>query len=130
MILSVGADLCEIDRIEGVHARLGERFLDRILTADEKEYCLRKQQPWASVAARFAAKEAVMKCLGTGWTQGVTFRDIEVRRARGGAPGLLLHGRAAEHAAARGIACWHLSLSHSRGTALAMVVAEGTGTPA
>ena len=65
-----------------------------------------------------------MKCLGTGWASGVTFKDIEVTRVESGAPGLMLHGRSAEIATEQGITSWHLSLSHSRGHALAMVVAE------
>jgi len=124
MIHTIGTDLIEIERIETVHQRTGERFLSRILTEAEREYCLRKTKPASSIAARFAAKEAVMKCLGTGWTGGVTFKDIEVTRVESGAPGLLLHGRSAEIAAGLGIVRWHVSLSHSRDHALAMVVAE------
>jgi len=124
MIHKIGTDLIEIERIETVYERTGERFLARILTDAEKAYCLRKKRPAPSVAARFAAKEAVMKCLGTGWTQGVTFRDIEVTREKSGEPGLSLHGRSAEIAAQQGITGWHLSLTHSRDHAMAMVVAE------
>ena len=124
MIHTIGTDLIEIERIETLYQRTGERFLARILTEAEREYCLRKKRPAPSLAARFAAKEAVMKCLGTGWTGGVTFKDIEVTRKQSGAPSIALHGRSAEIAAEQGITCWHLSLSHSLGHALAMVVAE------
>jgi holo-[acyl-carrier protein] synthase len=124
MIHAIGTDLIEIERIQTVFERTGERFLKRILTEAEREYCMGKTQPGPSLAARFAAKEAVMKCLGTGWTQGVIFRDIEVTRTKTGAPGIELHGRSGEIAAEQGITSWHLSLSHSLGHALAMVVAE------
>ncbi len=124
MIHTIGTDLIEIERIETVYERTGERFLARILTDREREYCLGKTRPASSIAARFAAKEAVMKCLGTGWAEGVTFRDIEVTRVASGAPGLQLHGRSAEIATEQGITRWHLTLSHSRDHAMAMVVAE------
>ena len=124
MIHKIGTDLIEIERIESVYQRTGERFLARILTEAEREYCLRKTRPAPSLAARFAAKEAVMKCLGTGWTGGVTFRDIEVTRERSGEPGIRLHGRSAQIAKELGITTWHLSLTHARDHALAVVVAE------
>ena len=129
MIHKIGTDLIEIERVESVYERTGERFLERILTEAERAYCLRKTQPAPSIAARFAAKEAVMKVLGTGWTSGVTFRDIEVTRKQSGEPGLSLHGRTAEIAAEQGITSWHLSLTHSRDHALAMVVAERKESP-
>ena len=129
MIHKIGTDLIEIERIETVYERTGERFLARILTEAEREYCLRKTRPAPSVAARFAAKEAVMKCLGTGWTGGVTFRDIEVTREQSGEPGISLHGRSAQIAAEQGITHWHLSLTHSRDHAMAMVVAERKESP-
>lgn len=124
MIVSVGVDAVEIDRIQALLERSGERFERRVFTSAESDYCLSRQRPAESFAARFAAKEAVMKCLGTGWAQGTGFRQIEVRRGAGGAPTLALDGAAAEVAAARGIRRWHLSLTHTETTATAFVVAE------
>jgi holo-[acyl-carrier protein] synthase len=125
VILGIGTDLESIARIEGLWQRAGTRFLQRIYTAAEVEYCLSLAAPAPSLAARFCAKEAVMKCLGSGWADGVRFCDIEVVRAASGAVAVVLHGRAAERAAARGIARVHLSLSHGDGQALAFAVAEG-----
>ena len=124
MIHAIGTDLIEIERVQTVYERTGERFLDRILTSAEREYCLGLENPGHSIAVRFAAKEAAMKCLGTGWAKGVAFKDIEVTRNDDGAPGIVLHGRTSEIATELGITRWHVSLSHSLGHALAMVVAE------
>ncbi|MGC6486197.1 MAG: holo-ACP synthase [Planctomycetota bacterium] len=124
MIVSVGVDAVEIQRIRALLARSRGRFERRVFTADEAAYCRGKERAAESFAARFAAKEAVMKCLGTGWARGTGFRQIEVRRGAGGAPTLALDGAAAEVAAARGIRRWHLSLTHTETTATAFVVAE------
>ena len=86
MIVSVGVDAVEIERIRALLERSGERFERRIFTPSEAEYCRGRQRPAESFAARFAAKEAVMKCLGTGWTEGAAFREIEVVRGAGGEP--------------------------------------------
>ncbi|TAJ05078.1 MAG: holo-ACP synthase [Planctomycetota bacterium] len=129
-ILGIGIDLTQIERIEEVHARRGQRFLDRIYTAGEQAYCARRMRSAQSLAGRFAAKEAAMKVLGTGWARGVRWVDIEVVRAPGGPPTLLLHGRAAEHAARRGIERWHLALTHDAGLAVAVAIAEGAGPAA
>jgi holo-[acyl-carrier protein] synthase len=124
MIVGVGVDAVAIARIRNLAERNGERFLQRVFTAAEVEYCRTRHRPDESLAARFAAKEAVMKCLGTGWTNGVTFRDIEVTRDDAGAVGVRLSGGAREAAARRGIQRLHLSLSHTAGEAIAFVVAE------
>ena len=124
MIRSNGVDLVEVARIERMLETHEERFLARVFTEGERAYCLRKARPGPSLAARFAAKEAVMKCLGTGWSGGVGFRQIEVVRAASGAPSLQLHGRALEVADELGIARWHLSLTHTEHGALAFVIAE------
>ncbi len=124
MILGVGVDAVEIARIRGLYERAGARFVRRLFTADEAEYCEARHQPAESFAARFAAKEAAMKCLGTGWAEGSAFREVEVRRGPGGAPELLLHGATAARAASLGIRRWHLSLTHTDRTATAFVVAE------
>ena len=115
----------EIRRIEQSIERYGSRFLERVFTAAEVEYCRRKVHNAAeSFAARFAAKEAGAKALGTGIAQGVAWTEIEVRRQRGRRPTLHFTGRAAERAAKMGVAHAHLTLSHSREVALAMVVLE------
>ena len=116
--ICVGVDIIEIDRISATLARFGDRFLQRIYTDAEAAYC-RGRAP--QLAARFAAKEAAMKALGTG-TRGVGWRDVEVTRKRSGEPGIALHGRAAARAEALGIDRLAVSLSHSRQYAVASVV--------
>ena len=116
--LSVGVDIIEIDRVAATLARFGDRFLQRIYTTGEIAYC-RGRAP--QLAARFAAKEAVMKALGTG-TRGVGWQEVEVTRKRSGEPGIALHGRAATRAEKLGIDRLALSLSHSRNYAVASVV--------
>ena len=125
MIVAVGVDAVAIERVRRLLRGNGTRFRQRVFTADEIAYCDGRHDPAESFAARFAAKEAVMKCLGTGWAQGVGFRDVEVRREPSGAVALLLHGDAATVAAARAVRRWHLSLSHTAHDAIAFVVAEG-----
>jgi holo-[acyl-carrier protein] synthase len=125
MVLGVGTDLMETKRIEVSIGRYGERFLDRVFTAGEIAYCLRKKKNAAeSFAARFAAKEAGAKALGTGISRGVTWKELEVRREANGRPTLHLSGRAAELAGAMGVRRMQLSLTHSRELAMAVVVAE------
>ena len=124
MIVGSGIDLAEIARIEQSIARYGSRFLNRIYTAGEQEYCQRKRMSAESFAARFAAKEAAAKALGTGISRGVTWLEIEVVRAPGGRPGILFHGRAAERAKRMGVAHVALSITHTRDLAMASVVVE------
>ncbi len=119
-MLSTGVDLIEIDRVAGVLERYGDRFLRRIFTPGEIAYC-RGRAP--NLAARFAAKEAVMKSLGTGF-RGVGWRDVEVVRAPSGAPSPRLHGRAKRRAVRLGVTEIGISLSHSRGFAMAFAVAQ------
>jgi len=125
MITGTGIDLCEVPRMERFLARRGDKALERLFTADEVRYCARKAHPAQSYAARFAAKEAVMKLLGTGWSAGVRWRDIEVVRGKGGPPTIRLHGIAARRAEKLGIHNIHLSLTHTDVTALAQVIGEG-----
>jgi len=125
MILGVGTDLMEIARIQKSIDRFGEPFLCRIFTPKEIEYCQRKKNSGESFAARFAAKEAAAKALGTGISHGVTWLEIEVAREPSGKPSLILSGRAAERAKRLGVSGISLSLSHSRETALAVVIMEG-----
>jgi holo-[acyl-carrier protein] synthase len=125
MVIGVGTDLIEIARIEQSVARYGEHFVARIFTAAEVEYCRRKKNAAESFAARFAAKEAGAKALGTGISRGIGWLDLEVVHEPGGRPALALRGRAAERAKQIGVARVSLSLTHSRDTALAVVVMEG-----
>jgi holo-[acyl-carrier protein] synthase len=125
VILGSGVDLCEVPRIEAAIARYGNRFLERIFTAGEIAYANRKANRFERYAARFAAKEAGMKALGTGWTGGIAWRDFEVVNLPSGRPTLTFHGRAAEIAAKLGVCHVALSLTHTKEQALAMVVLEG-----
>lgn len=124
MIVGSGIDLVEIGRIQHSLDKFGERFLDRVYTKAEQAYCLRKHNAAESLAARFAAKEAAAKALGTGISHGIAWREIEVQRAPSGRPSLQFHGRAAEYAKQIGVQNAALSLTHSRSTAMASVVLE------
>ncbi|HJZ66588.1 MAG TPA: holo-ACP synthase [Blastocatellia bacterium] len=124
MIVAIGIDLVEISRIEEVLARRGERFLSRVFTDSEIGYCESRASSAASYAARFAAKEAAMKALGTGWSDGIAWRDIEVVSASSGAPALVLRGRALERIREIGVTRTHVSLGHSSAMAIAQVVLE------
>ncbi len=126
VIVSVGVDHAEVDRIRRAvdHPRWGRRFRLRIYTAGEISYCEKRRRRYAeSFAARFAAKEAVMKALGTGM-RGVSWVEIEVVREPGQAPTILLSGRAAARAELLGIERWHLALTHTAELSTAFVVAE------
>jgi holo-[acyl-carrier protein] synthase len=122
VIAGLGVDIVELGRIRDVLERHGERFLKRILTEGEQRYCALHRDPVPHVAARFAAKEAALKALGTGWSGGIHWTDVEVVREASGKPTLLLHGEAAKLQGPS--ACWHLSLTHDRGNAVAVAVLE------
>jgi len=124
MVLGTGTDLMEIERVQASMDRYGVRFLERIFTAGEIGFCLLKKHAAESFAARFAAKEAGAKALGTGISKGVSWKEIEVRRDIGERPTLHLTGRAAEMAAVMGVEDIQLSLTHSRTVAMAMVVMQ------
>jgi holo-[acyl-carrier protein] synthase len=124
MIVGTGIDLAEVPRIAASIVRFGDRFLHRIFTADEIRYCESKANRIERYAARFAAKEAAMKAIGTGWNHGVTWRDVEVCRAPGGRPTITFHGKAAEFAAKLGVVHIALSLSHTAEYAIAQVILE------
>jgi holo-[acyl-carrier protein] synthase len=125
MVLGVGTDLIETKRIEESIVRYGERFLERVFTPNEIAYCMRKRKNAAeSFAARFAAKEAGAKALGTGISHGITWKELEVLREPSGRPTLHLSGRAAERAERMGVRRMQLSLTHSRELAMAVVIAE------
>jgi holo-[acyl-carrier protein] synthase len=124
MIVGSGIDLAEIERIQHSVERYGQRFLDRVYTASEQAYCLRKRKSGESLAARFAAKEAGAKALGTGISHGVNWLEIEVVREPSGRPTLKFHGRAAEFAARLGAVRAALSITHTAELAMASVVLE------
>jgi holo-[acyl-carrier protein] synthase len=120
-MLFSGVDLVEIARIWAAIVRHKERFLERVYTEREVAQC---QERTESLAARFAAKEATAKALGTGiWRHGIAWTDIEIVRADHGAPSLHLHGAALQRATILGWATWSVSLSHDREHAIAFVVA-------
>ena len=125
MIVAIGIDLVEISRIEEVFARRGDRFRSRVFTDGEITYCERRASKLASYAARFAAKEAAMKALGTGWSDGVGWMDVEVVSEQNGAPVLRLQGRALERMHEIGARKAHVSLTHSGNLAIAQVLLEG-----
>jgi holo-[acyl-carrier protein] synthase len=124
MILGTGVDIAEVPRIRASIARFGDRFLHRIFTEGEIRYCEAKAGRFESYAARFAAKEAGMKALGTGWNHGVRWRDIEVVRPKGQRPTIQFHGQAATIAARLGARNIALSLTHTADQALAHVILE------
>ena len=121
-MLITGIDIIEIARISNVLNKYGVRFLKRIYTDSEQRYCKGRA---AQLASRFAAKEAVMKALGTG-IRGVGWKDIEIKRERGGPPYIQLHGRGQARASKMGLSEISLSLSHSNDFAVASVVGEAT----
>ena len=120
-IVGTGLDATEIVRVEQTIERFGDRFLQRVFTDREIAYCQRRRRPGPHFAARFAAKEAAMKALGTGHSQGVLWRDVEVVR-RGGPPQLEFHGGASRRFHAIGASSSHLTLTHSQDLALAHVL--------
>jgi holo-[acyl-carrier protein] synthase len=124
MILGLGTDLIEIERIHATIEQYGERFLNRVFTEGEIAYCRRKKQSAESFAARFAAKEAGAKALGTGIGRGVHWKDIEVQRQPGERPTLHFSGRASERAHSMGVRNVQLSLTHSGDVAMAVVSVE------
>ena len=124
MIVGLGLDIAEIDRIEAAIARHGTPFIERLFTPGEVAYCERHKNRFERYAARFAVKEAAMKALGTGWRHGVRWRDIEVTREASGKPTLRLEGVAREFADRLGVRNITVSITHSGNLALAQVIFE------
>lgn len=124
MIRGIGIDTVPLARIARVHAEYGEKFLARILTPVERDYVRRWADPVPRIAGRFAAKEACMKALGTGWGAGVGWQHIEVRRGPAGAPEAVLTGAAAQRLAELGATRVHVTISHSDDHAMAMIILE------
>ena len=124
MIAGVGIDIIGIERIERLVREHGERFLGKVFTAGEKAYCSSRPQPAQHFAGRFAAKEAALKALGTGWSEGVGWKEVEVTTTERGKPEIRLTGRARELARAMGVKRTHVSISHADGYAVAQVVLD------
>ena len=127
-IIGTGIDVIEVARIERALSNpvTGERFRNRVFTAGEITYCeSRGKARYQSYAARFAAKEAAMKAMGTGWNRNVGWSEIEVVRERGKAPTIALHGKSAAFAVRRNITHFHLSITHTADQAIAHAIAEG-----
>ena len=124
MIVGVGVDIAEVDRIRSAIDRHGRRFLERVYTPGEIAYVERKANRFERYAGRFAAKEAGMKAIGTGWKRGVRWRDFEVANLPGGKPTLLLHGAAAQYAIRLGVKNISLSMTHTAEMAMAQVILE------
>jgi len=124
MIVGTGVDLAEVERIRASIERFGARFIDRIYTSGEIAYVERKANRFERYAARFAAKEAGMKAIGTGWKRGVTWRDFEVANLPSGKPTLRLHGVAAEIATRLGVRNISLSITHTSELGMAHVILE------
>jgi len=125
MIVGTGIDLCEVARMRNAVERFGDRFLARCFTDQERTDCLARRDPAPGLAARWAAKEATAKALGTGLGGRVGWLEVEVVRTDTGRPELRLTGSAAAEATRQGVRHLHLSLTHERGMAAAVVVAEG-----
>jgi holo-[acyl-carrier protein] synthase len=125
MILGTGVDLAEVARIRTAVERYGRRFIERIYTPAEIAYVERKANRFERYAGRFAAKEAGMKAIGTGWRRGVRWQDFEVANLPSGRPTLRLHGEAAKIAAGLGVKSIQLSITHTAELGMAHVILEG-----
>ncbi len=124
MSIALGTDLVHVARIQRIYSRFPERCARKIFTSDELEVSLSRPDPARALAGRFAGKEAVMKALGTGWTQGIRFIDIEITSDSDNRPDVSLTGQAAVCAQSMGINRWLISLSYEGDYALAFVIAE------
>lgn len=124
MIVGMGIDIIEVPRVEAAIARFGTRFVQRVFTDAEIRYCESKQNKFERFAGRFAAKEAALKAIGTGWKRGVAWRDVEVSREPSGKPTIAFSGKAAEFAKRLGVRRASLSISHTAEQAIAQVILE------
>src|SRR5215469_3557077 len=125
MIVGMGIDIAEVGRIRAVIQTQGERFLRRVYTSEEAAYCEQFKNKFEHYAGRFAAKEAAMKALGTGWSRGVRWVDVEIVRQRGGRPFVLVRGEAKKIADRMGVKNIALSITHTAEQAFAEVIFEG-----
>jgi holo-[acyl-carrier protein] synthase len=124
VIVGLGIDVVEVARLASALNRHGDHFIERVFTVAEQAACDSRGDRVLALAARFAAKEACLKALGTGWAEGLGFRDVEVVREGNQPPRLRLHGGAARRAEALGVVRSHVSLTHQPGTAAAVVILE------
>ena len=124
MIVGLGLDVVEVERIRAVYGRHPHRFIDRIMTAAEAAYVLRHADPAERISGRWAAKEAALKALGTGLAQGVRWRDVEILPDKLGKPCLNLHGGALARAEELGANRYHVTITHDSRQALAQVILE------
>jgi holo-[acyl-carrier protein] synthase len=124
MIVGLGIDLLEVAAMRRALEGHGERFADRVFTESEIADCRNRVDRPQALGARFAAKEACLKALGTGWSQGLGFQQVELLRAEGGKPEIVLHGAALERARTLGVRAIHVSLTHQRSMVAAVVVLE------
>jgi len=124
MILGIGIDFIEVERIRSSHAKFGERFLGRILHEAESQYCLSHKDPGPFLAARFAAKEAISKAFGTGIGAQLSWKDMEVRRRESGEPYVVMHGAGLQLLHDRGASIVLISLTHTQQHAAAVAILE------
>jgi holo-[acyl-carrier protein] synthase len=124
MILGLGVDIAEVARMQAAIERRGERLLRRLFTERERAYCQRFRNKYERYAGRFAAKEAAMKALGSGWRRGVRWVDLEVVRQMGGRPTMMLHGEAKKIAERMGVKNIAMSITHTSEQAFAQVIFE------
>ncbi|HEY3323385.1 MAG TPA: holo-ACP synthase [Planctomycetota bacterium] len=124
MIVGIGIDIVEIERIRSMHQRHGKRFVNRILTAAEQGYVLSYADPSERLAGRWAAKEAALKALGTGLAEGIGWRDVEILPDERGKPTLILHNKAIARARELAATHLHVTITHSQALAFAQVILE------
>ena len=125
MIVGIGLDIVETEQLRRLLSRQGDHFEERVFTPAERDACAARVDREQALAARFAAKEACLKALGTGWSEGLAFQQVEVVEGVGGAPNIKLSGQAADRARARGVRQLHVTLSHQPGVAAAAAILEG-----
>lgn len=126
-IVGIGLDLVKISRVRDLADTWQDRFLDRVYSPAERDYCLARAAPYASLAGRFAAKEAILKALGTGWSRGIRWQDIEVLNDQAGRPRAVVGGRAAALLREAGVTAVHVSLSHDTDYAVAEAILTSDG---
>ncbi|QGJ69423.1 Holo-[acyl-carrier-protein] synthase [Planctomycetales bacterium 10988] len=128
-VLGIGTDIIECERIAGMIEKHGELFINRVYTVKEACYCQSRKQGTQHFAGRWAAKEAILKALGTGWRRGITWRDMEILKRHEGGPYVQLHGRALEVSREMGIEEIQITISHCKAYATAFAIAQGRGEP-
>ena len=125
MIVGIGVDLCDTERVRDLIAKWGERFEQRVFTERERAYCRNERRRHECLGGRFAAKEAALKAIGTGLSNGIRWKDVELVSGESSPPRIEWHGRAAEIAEMRGMKSCHTTITHDGGLAVAVVILEG-----